>query len=127
MGWGALIWQIWRMTQHCATPFLAQNCWTTAAVCGRVLLIAEKKELQISPHFWPHTGNTLTQTVQNLNVKGGVHCLTFRYIFMVNYTFIIKKQNPSSLPLIFEIEIFWRVVHTGFKPLKNGIKSQKRL
>ncbi len=29
-------------------------------------IIMEKKELPIYPHFWPHTGSTLTQMVQNV-------------------------------------------------------------
>ncbi len=41
--------------------------------------------------FRPHMGNTLTQMVQNLNVKYGIHCFTNRYIFLVNYTFAAKK------------------------------------
>ncbi len=33
-----------------------------------------------------------------------IHCLTFRYIFVVNYTFAVKKTKSAlSLPLIFEI------------------------
>ncbi len=63
----------------------------------RTIIIVEKKELPISPHFWPHTGNMLTQTVQNLNVKCGIHCLTFRYIFVVNYIFAVKKLNQRHL------------------------------
>ncbi len=59
--------------------------------------------------FWPHTDNALSQTVQNLNVKYGIHCLTFRYIFVVINTFAVKnKISIVSMPLIFEIEIFWR-------------------
>ncbi len=40
-------------------------------------IIKEKKEFPIPPYFWPHTGNMLTQTVQNLNVKRGIHCFDY--------------------------------------------------
>ncbi len=114
---------------NCAThfPFFGQKLLDDrCSVWTRIIMEKEEPPISshfwphISPHFWPYMGNMLTQTVQNLNVKRGIHCLTFRYIFMVNYTFAVKKQNQQRIyPWFLKSKFFGgrRVRTTPFRTL----------
>ncbi len=65
-------------------------------------IIVEKKELLISPHFWPHTGNTLTQTVQNLNVK-----VAFPVWPSGTYSWwITPLMSENKISIVFNLD-FW--------------------
>ncbi len=58
--------------------------------------------------------------IQNLIVKHGIHCLTFKYIFVMNYTSAVKKQNQHRLyPSFMNLKFFGgrRVWTTPFETL----------
>ncbi len=65
--------------------------------CYHQLSAASQSNTQIIASFTLAIWNAVTG--YNLNVKCGIHCLTFRYIFVVNYTFAVKKQNQHRLYL----------------------------
>ncbi len=64
--------------------------------CADKHYCGEERTSDLSTFLASH-GNTLTRMVQNLNIKCGIYCLTFGYIFMVNYTFAVEKQNQHCL------------------------------
>ncbi len=90
---------------NCATPSLAKNCWTIAAVCRYALSWRRKnfRFLHISGLTW-----AIRLHSQKL---GTWHSLFYLQVHIRDelHTFAVKKQNKYSLPLIFEIKIFWRV------------------
>ncbi len=68
--------------------------------------LVEKKELPISSHFWPHTGNCpkLKRKMWHSLFHFHVHIRDELHLYCQ------KIKSASSLTLIFKIKIFWRVV-----------------
>ncbi len=94
---------------NCVTPFLVRNCWMIPAVCRRGLVWRRKNFWSLN--LWPHTVNTLTQTVKTWMKMW--HSLVDIQVHICGELHLRcqKTKSASSLPLIFEIKIFWRVVY----------------
>ncbi len=68
----------------------------------------EERTSDLSTFLASHEQYSYTNR-QNLNIKRGIHCLTFRYTFVVNYTFAVKRQSQHCLyPLFLKSKFFWR-------------------
>jgi elongation factor P hydroxylase len=49
--------------------------------------------------LWPHLGNGLQQSSDNLNVESTTDCLPFRHKFFMNHTLFFKKCDHQGFDL----------------------------
>jgi hypothetical protein len=56
----------------------------------------QQEPTDLCSKLWPHPGNALQQSSDNLNVESTINFLPFRHKFFMNHTLFVKKYDQHG-------------------------------
>jgi hypothetical protein len=67
-------------------------------------IVAKQESTALCSKLWPHQGNALQQSSDNLNVESTIECLPFRHM---NHTLFVKKCDQHGFDLgLLQMKLF---------------------
>jgi hypothetical protein len=70
-------------------------------------IVVQQEPIALCSKLWPHPGNAIRRSSDNLNIESTIDCLPFRNKFFINHTQFVKKCAQHDFDLgLFETKLF---------------------